>query len=681
MNRVVSRVRSSVIALLAFASANAFDFAHAQSGPPRALTPPGVRGHRDLAYVDNGHERHKLDLFLPEKAEGPLPLIIWVHGGGWQNGSKDGCPPLRQGYVGKGYAVASINYRLSSHATFPAQIEDCKAAVRWLRVHAKEYSLDPERFGVWGSSAGGHLVALLGTSGDVKEFDVGANTNVSSRVQAVCDFYGPTDFVKFASTPGYESHAQATSPEAKLLGGAPLENKHKAARANSITYVTKDDPPFLIVHGDQDRTVPLNQSEDLHATLKQAGVGTHFHVIHGAGHGGPGFAGENIDAMVGDFFEKTLKSKSAAPAEVVALQTESTAAAATGAASTPSQPGTPPATGSPQRRGIPWEAITRRDDKNGDGKVTKDEFSGPAQLFSRLDKNGDGTLTKEEHESAMPPPAAPTSAPTPASTSAPAPSAPPSPTSSQTPPPSTSNTSTPAAAPAAGIKNFKLEGERWTCEVDGTPLSGILIKPSGKGPFPAILINHGLGSNAEQFGRMKAKEFVQWGMVCIATDLTHARPQPGADRSQFGASAENLRRVKACLAILGTLPEVDAKRICVYGNSMGAFLTVGLAAEVPGQIAAAAISAGGIITQTGFPSPTVDVAKNIRTPFIILHGDKDTTVPPENSARLKEVLDQQKVPNERHVFPGVSHNLHGEKADEVYRLIKAWFTKQGVLKP
>jgi acetyl esterase/lipase len=147
----------------------------------------GVKAHRDLVYVEGGHERHKLDLYLPEKAEGPLPLLIWVHGGGWQNGSKDGCPPLRAGYIERGYAVASINYRLSGHAVFPAQIEDCKAAIRWLRAHAKEYNLDAKRFGVWGSSAGGHLVALIGTSGDVKEFDVGDHLDQSSRVQAVCD--------------------------------------------------------------------------------------------------------------------------------------------------------------------------------------------------------------------------------------------------------------------------------------------------------------------------------------------------------------------------------------------------------------------------------------------------------------------------------------------------------------
>ena len=149
--------------------------AQPRPGSARAVAdvPQGVKAHRDLAYVVNGHERQKLDLFVPEKADGPLPLIIWIHGGGWQNGSKEGCPPLRNGYTGRGYAVASINYRLSGHAIFPAQIEDCKAAIRWLRAHAKEYSLDPQRFGVWGSSAGGHLVALLGTSGDVKEFDVG----------------------------------------------------------------------------------------------------------------------------------------------------------------------------------------------------------------------------------------------------------------------------------------------------------------------------------------------------------------------------------------------------------------------------------------------------------------------------------------------------------------------------
>ncbi len=353
-------------------------------------TPDGVRAQRDLAYVENGHERHRLDLYLPEKAGGPLPLIIWVHGGGWQNGSKDGCPPLRAGYVARGYAVASINYRLSGHAVFPAQIEDCKAAIRWLRAHAAEYGLDHERFGVWGSSAGGHLVALLGTSGDVKAFDVGAQLDQSSRVQAVCDYFGPTDFIAFVTRPGYERHATADAPEAKLLGGAVLENKDKTARVNPITYVTKDDPAFLIVHGDKDPTVPIHQSELLFDALKKAGVSAHFHTIHGAGHGGPGFEGKEIAEMVSSFFDQRLKQKSTA---VDALATESTADA------------TAPRAGGPAaaRRGIPWAAIAGRDDKDRDGKVSKAEFSGPPALFDRLDRDHDGFLTQSEHEAAQPP--------------------------------------------------------------------------------------------------------------------------------------------------------------------------------------------------------------------------------------------------------------------------------------
>src|SRR6185436_1082452 len=121
--------------------------------------PEGTKALRDLAYVPNGHERQKLDLFLPPGATNPLPLIIWIHGGAWRAGSKEQCPALR--LVDRGFAVASLNYRLSQHAIFPAQIEDCKAAVRWLRAHGKEYNLDAAHFGVWGSSAGGHLVALV----------------------------------------------------------------------------------------------------------------------------------------------------------------------------------------------------------------------------------------------------------------------------------------------------------------------------------------------------------------------------------------------------------------------------------------------------------------------------------------------------------------------------------------
>jgi acetyl esterase/lipase len=203
---------------------------------------------------------------------------------------------------------------LSGDAIFPAQIEDCKAAVRWLRAHAKEYGLNPDRFGVWGSSAGGHLVALLGTSGDV-----------SSRVQAVCDYYGPTDLLQMdahALPSARLKHDPATSPESRLIGGAIQENKEKTTRANPIVYVTPDDPPFLIVHGDADPVVPIHQSQLLFDALKKAGVSVRFHTIKGAGHG-QGFGGREIDEMVNNFFDSYLKGNTA-PARA-ATQTESAA--------------------------------------------------------------------------------------------------------------------------------------------------------------------------------------------------------------------------------------------------------------------------------------------------------------------------------------------------------------------
>jgi acetyl esterase/lipase len=280
--------------------------AFGQPGPRNApKLPEGTKVLRNLAYVTNGHERQKLDLFIPPGATNPLPLIIWVHGGAWLGGSKDQCPALS--YLPKGYAVASINYRLSQHAIFPAQIEDCKAAVRWLRANAKEYNLDPNRFAAWGASAGGHLVALLGTAGDAKKFDVGANLDVSSRVQAVVDFFGPTDLTRMAqdALPGSRiDHDAPDAPEAKLIGGPVQEHKEKAATANPITYVAKDNPPFLIMHGNKDELVPYQQSELLRDALQKAGVPVTFKIIEGAGHG---FGGPDIDRQVAAFFDQQLQ--------------------------------------------------------------------------------------------------------------------------------------------------------------------------------------------------------------------------------------------------------------------------------------------------------------------------------------------------------------------------------------
>jgi acetyl esterase/lipase len=264
--------------------------------------------HRDLPYVAGGHERQKLDLYVPEHGEGPFPLIVWVHGGAWRGGDKSGCPPLRNGSVERGFAVASIGYRLSNAAKFPAQIEDSKAAIRWLRAHAKEYRLDPDRIGAQGSSAGGHLVALLGTTGDVRELDVGAHLEHSSRVQAVCDYYGPTAFLQMDAHSANPGHEAPGSPESMLVGG-PIRDPAVSAivrLANPITHVSKDDAPFLIVHGSADPAVPHHQSELLFAALTNAGVPVRFITVEGGGHGA-GFPSAELNPIIGEFFDRHLK--------------------------------------------------------------------------------------------------------------------------------------------------------------------------------------------------------------------------------------------------------------------------------------------------------------------------------------------------------------------------------------
>lgn len=271
------------------------------------LAPDGVKAIRNVPYVTGASAAQQLDLYLPSEGAGPWPVIVWVHGGGWQNGSKEQCPPLRSGYVGMGYAVASVNYRLSGEAVFPAQIADCKAALRWLRAHATEYHLNPDAFGAWGASAGGHLVALLGTSRGVKEFDLGENLEQSSQVQAVCDFFGPSDLAVMVTTPGYERHGLADSPESKLIGGMPSENPEKARAASPVTYVDASDPPFLIVHGEKDPVVPADQSTRLQAALGKAGVTSQLILLPGAKHGGPEFNSPTVQSTVREFFDKHLK--------------------------------------------------------------------------------------------------------------------------------------------------------------------------------------------------------------------------------------------------------------------------------------------------------------------------------------------------------------------------------------
>lgn len=253
--------------------------------------------HRDLMYARVGERELKLDLRLPEGGPKPVPTIVAIHGGGWQNGSKNSA--ANPALVRAGYAVASIEYRLSGEAIFPAQIQDCKAAIRWLRANAKTYGLDANRFGVTGHSAGGHLSSLVGTSAGTKAFDVGAHLDQSSAVRAVAVSSGPVDFLKMGTR-----QQQASSPVSRLLGGKITEHPDRVRTANPITYIDRKDPPFLLMHGTQDPVVPQSQATLLHDALKRVGIPVELRLIEGGGHmiGGPDVSGWTIA-----FFDRHLR--------------------------------------------------------------------------------------------------------------------------------------------------------------------------------------------------------------------------------------------------------------------------------------------------------------------------------------------------------------------------------------
>ena len=276
--------------------------------------PDGVKVERDIEYARAGDKALLLDVYRPESSGEALPLVIWIHGGGWSGGDKANNVALP--LSGRGYVVASVNYRLTGVAPFPAQIEDCRAAIRFLRANAAKYGIDPKHVGVWGGSAGGHLVALLGTAGDMTKWDsVGGHPDQSARVQAVCDYYGPANF-DVEKMPGGSKGAD--SAVGKLLGGPVDERKDEARAASPVTYITADDPPFLIFHGEDDPTVSIEQSELLESALKKAGVQATFVRVKNAGHGfraGSDPSPEQIRERVVAFFDKHLKGKSGSAAD------------------------------------------------------------------------------------------------------------------------------------------------------------------------------------------------------------------------------------------------------------------------------------------------------------------------------------------------------------------------------
>jgi acetyl esterase/lipase len=275
-----------------------------QSSAGRNL-PASVEVRRDVEYAKVGEYSLKLDIYRPSLAgDRARPCIVWIHGGGWRSGSKSSGAGRLSELVATGeYIGASIDYRLLDVAIWPAQVYDCKAAIRYLSANSKRLGINADKIGVWGASAGGHLASLLGTSGDVKEVegDVGT-TGVSSRVACVVDFCGPSDFL----LPGIGSPRASEQISVTFFGG-PLKEKEDAARqASPVTFVTADDPPFLIMHGTQDNTVDIRQAERLYDAQKEAGASTMFVKIMGGGHG---FGGDEVNARVKAFLDKHLLGK------------------------------------------------------------------------------------------------------------------------------------------------------------------------------------------------------------------------------------------------------------------------------------------------------------------------------------------------------------------------------------
>ncbi|MBI1353616.1 MAG: alpha/beta hydrolase fold domain-containing protein [Acidobacteria bacterium] len=261
------------------------------------------RVEKDVAYA-SASPAQRLDLYLPDASgEALRPAIVFVHGGGWKGGDKGGgaWASLAREYSRAGYVAVSVNYRLLQEAPFPAQIADVKASVRWLRAHAAQYRIDPERIGAAGNSAGAHLVALLGLTADAPELEGdGPHRDLSSAVQAVCAAATPTDLEHWPGGPGPNARA--------LLPGPPESLLERARRASPIAYVRRDAPPYLLIQGSADPTVPPSQSEAFFTALRAAGApDVHLMLFAGADHGVLGAEKLLTHPAMRSFFDHALR--------------------------------------------------------------------------------------------------------------------------------------------------------------------------------------------------------------------------------------------------------------------------------------------------------------------------------------------------------------------------------------
>jgi acetyl esterase/lipase len=260
--------------------------------------------HKNIEYATTGERRLLVDVYLPSGKVRP-PLVVWVHGGAWRSGDKENPP---QALVAAGFALASVDYRLSGEAKFPAQVHDIKAAIRFLRSKGNEFGYSTDRIAIAGDSAGGHLAVLVGVSSGVKPLEgtIGEHLDQSSAVQAIVDYFGPTNFVTILkqSTPHGLS---VREPALKLLlGDMPEKLPQPAKLASPVSHVDENDPPLLIFHGDQDPQVPINQSHEMEGAYERQNLPVEFVVVHGAAHGGEAFFNEANFKRATSFLNQNL---------------------------------------------------------------------------------------------------------------------------------------------------------------------------------------------------------------------------------------------------------------------------------------------------------------------------------------------------------------------------------------
>ncbi len=278
----------------------------AQSNRVINLFPEGTVLHGNISYLNDTHEKHLLDIYLPKNSTGKIPLVVFIHGGGWMSNHKYADIGYMKSTVSEilknGFALVSIDYRFSTEAVFPAQMLDCNAAISFLVDNAEKYHLDMELMVIMGFSAGGHLASMVGlaNNNNMEAFYLpGSNRNF--KVKGVVDFYGPADLTLF---PGADD---ANSPEGILIGAAPLDRPDLAKNASPVHFVDENDPPFLIIHGEKDDLVSPRQSHLLHSWLNVTGVPSELIIVKDAPHFGSMFDVEEIRTKVMGFLSENLK--------------------------------------------------------------------------------------------------------------------------------------------------------------------------------------------------------------------------------------------------------------------------------------------------------------------------------------------------------------------------------------